>query len=103
MTRGEVVLWQALRAKRFDGVRFRRQHPFGPYVLDFFCPSARLAIEVDGPVHDREHQAAADYARDQQLLRQGVRTLRVSSAEVIGDLERVLDRIGAWVGTRALS
>src|SRR5260370_33825496 len=48
MSLPEVVLWQALRKARFAGLRIRRQHPIGPYILDFYCPAARLAIEVDG-------------------------------------------------------
>jgi very-short-patch-repair endonuclease len=52
MTLPEVILWQWLR-QRPDGLKFRRQHPTGPYVLDFFCSDARLAIEVDGEAHSR--------------------------------------------------
>jgi very-short-patch-repair endonuclease len=97
MTRSEVVLWQAVRASRLDGYKTRRQHPFGPYVLDFFCTAARLAIEVDGAAHQNEQQAALDHGRDRYLLRHGVRTLRVTSAEVMGDLEGVLSTIRAWI------
>jgi very-short-patch-repair endonuclease len=93
MTRSEVVLWQALRGGRLDGHRFRRQHPFGAYVLDFFCASARLAVEVDGPVHEGERQGAIDHSRDRYLAARGVQTLRVEAAEVLGNGEDVLDRI----------
>jgi very-short-patch-repair endonuclease len=48
MSLPEIVLWQALRKARLGGLRFRRQHPIGPYIVDFYCPAARLAIEVDG-------------------------------------------------------
>src|SRR5438874_3677081 len=56
MTLPEIVLWQALR-RSLLGLRFRRQHPIGPYVLDFYCPSARLAIEIDGLAHDRDRKS----------------------------------------------
>jgi len=54
MTLPEVVLWQHLRGRHFSGPRFRRQHPAGPYVLDFYCPAAKLAVEIDGYVHGLE-------------------------------------------------
>jgi very-short-patch-repair endonuclease len=50
-TAAEVMLWEALRNRRLDGVKFRRQHPVGPFVIDFCCPERRLAIEVDGGIH----------------------------------------------------
>ena len=59
----EIVLWQALRKLRVGGLRFRRQHPIGPYILDFYCPSARLAIEVDGFAHDTVAEAHRDARR----------------------------------------
>ena len=51
MTLPEVLVWQHIRGRRLDGIRFRRQHPIGPYILDFFCEDARLAVEVDGESH----------------------------------------------------
>jgi very-short-patch-repair endonuclease len=52
MTLPEVLLWQELRGGKLDGLQFRRQHPVGPYILDYFCTAARLAVEVDGRGHD---------------------------------------------------
>jgi very-short-patch-repair endonuclease len=66
-------------------------------VLDFFCAAAALAIEVDGPVHDQERRAASDFFRDQYLIKRGARTLRVSTDEVLGDLDGVLARIRGWI------
>ncbi|HTT85199.1 MAG TPA: endonuclease domain-containing protein [Rhizomicrobium sp.] len=60
MTLPEVLLWNALRGGQLQNLRFRRQHPVGPYILDFYCPSARLAVEVDGAVHSRERQCNHD-------------------------------------------
>jgi very-short-patch-repair endonuclease len=101
MTRAEVVLWQRLRASR-AGAKIRRQHPFGPYVLDFFCKAASLAIEVDGTVHDKELQAQRDASRDRHLLRLGVRTLRVTSAQVMSDPDRVVEVIKRWIERSAM-
>jgi very-short-patch-repair endonuclease len=103
MGRAEVVLWQAVRGKRLDGHEIRRQQPFGPYVLDFFCSDAALAIEVDGPVHGHDRTAMADCSRDQYLIKRGVRTLRVSTNEVLGDLDGVLGQIKAWIERGRLS
>ncbi len=64
-TRSEALLWNALRRKRLDGRKFRRQQPIGPFVVDFFCPAERLIVEVDGPIHDSQREA--DRVR-QQLL-----------------------------------
>ncbi len=52
MTQVEQVLWQALQRRQLDGLEFRAQHPVGPFVLDFYCPACRLAIALDGPIHD---------------------------------------------------
>ncbi len=92
MTLPEVVLWQALRGRRLKGLRFRRQHPVGQYILDFYCPSARLAVEVDGMAHDFVEQAVHDARRDAWLSERGVRVLRFQARDVLGEdgLEGVL-------------
>jgi very-short-patch-repair endonuclease len=65
MSLPEIVLWQALQKLWLGGLRFRRQHPIGPYILDFYCPSARLAIEVDGFAHDTVAEAHRDPRRQE--------------------------------------
>jgi len=60
MTLPEVVLWQELRRGKLKGLQFRRQHPIGPYILDFYCSAARLAIEIDGASHSSDVQAKHD-------------------------------------------
>ena len=67
MTLPEVVLWTALRQGRLAGLRFRRQHPVGPYILDFYCSRARLAVEVDGAGHDQPDQLRHDARRGDWL------------------------------------
>jgi very-short-patch-repair endonuclease len=94
MSLPEVLLWQVLRT-RPDGLKFRRQHPTGPYTLDFFCSDARLAIEVDGEAHDRGDRPARDETRDAWLARTGVETMRIPATEVLNDLEGVVRGIGA--------
>ena len=98
LTPPEVKLWQALR-HRATGLKVRRQHPVGPYVLDFYVAAARLAIEVDGSAHDFGDRPAADAERDQWLLAKGVRTLRVSAADVLSDVDAVVRLIGQRCAT----
>ncbi|MFW2830465.1 endonuclease domain-containing protein [Sphingomonas sp. ID0503] len=86
MTLPEVLLWQALRG-RPAALRFRRQHPAGRYILDFYCPAVRLCIEVDGEVHGRGNQPAWDKERDAWLRSQSVRVLRIPAGEVLRDVE----------------
>ncbi|WP_448663454.1 endonuclease domain-containing protein [Sphingomonas sp. CJ20] len=86
LTLPEVLLWQALRTGP-AGLRFRRQHPAGIYVLDFFCPAAKLAVEVDGEAHARGDRPERDAMRDSWLRAQGVRVLRIPAQVVLSDLE----------------
>jgi hypothetical protein len=89
MTLPEVLLWQELR-KRPAGLRFRRQHPAGAYVLDFFCPRHRIAVEVDGEVHGRGDTPVRDAARDAWLIGEGISILHIRAADVLGDVEAVV-------------
>jgi very-short-patch-repair endonuclease len=91
MTPAERWLWQALRADRLGGLRFRRQHPLGPFVVDFYCAAHRLVVEVDGDVH--LDQTEYDAARSLRLQEYGYRVLRFMNDEVITSLPLVLDRI----------
>ena len=92
MTLPEVQLWQALKGRQLDGLKFRRQHPAAPYVLDFYCAEAKLAVEIDGQTHS-DGQAAKDAQRDAFLLKQGVRTIRVPATAVLNDLPSILYHI----------
>src|SRR5439155_3820713 len=78
--------------RRLAGLRVRRQHPIGPYIVDFYCPSARLAIEVDGFAHDTAAAARHDETRQAWLARRGVTVLRVRASDVLRDerLEGIL-------------
>src|SRR5690348_17863135 len=92
MTLPEVLLWRWLR-QRPEGLKFRRQHPTGPYVLDFFCSDARLAVEIDGEAHNRGDRPVRDAARDQWLSRSGIATLRIAAHEVMSNLDGVITHV----------
>jgi very-short-patch-repair endonuclease len=93
----EVILWRALRT-RPAGLKFRRQHPIGPYILDFVCLSMRLAIEVDGEAHARGDRPTRDRARDHDLAARGFRTLRISARDVLTDLDAVVRHVADACG-----
>ncbi|MGH6694002.1 endonuclease domain-containing protein [Sphingopyxis sp.] len=90
MSLPEVMLWQRLRA-RPGGVKFRRQHPLGRFVADFYAPDARMIVEVDGMAHDLGDRPERDLARDEWLRGQGFVVVRVAAAEVLRDVDAVVD------------
>jgi very-short-patch-repair endonuclease len=97
MTLPEVLLWQSLRGGRLEGLRFRRQHPIGAYILDFFCSEASLAVEIDGNSHDHAERALHDGVRDSWLGKQGIIVLRFAACDVLDETKRpdVLTTIAA--------
>ena len=97
MSPPEVRLWQALRA-RPRGLKFRRQHPSGPYIADFYCHSARLIIEVDGEAHNRGDRPQRDVTRDQWFETRQLRVMRVPATDVLRDCDAVVRWIVAIVG-----
>lgn len=91
LTPAEALLWEALRGKRLEGLRFRCQHPVGNFILDFYCPTCKLVVEVDGEIH----QAQVDYDLDRtnKLAEYGYTVLRFSNQQVMNDLPLVLEEI----------
>ena len=97
-TPAERELWKWLRARRLDGLKFRRQHPRNGFVHDFFCQEARLIIELDGSHHrDTFRQYANDGARDELTQTDGYSVLRFGNREVLEDVPTVLSKIRAAV------
>jgi very-short-patch-repair endonuclease len=96
-TSAEKLLWQALRSNQL-GVRFRRQHPIGPYIVDFYAPERKLVIEVDGDPHFESEQVEYDLARTTYLDTMDVRVKRYTNGQVHGDLASVLADIRKTLG-----
>ncbi len=90
-TPAEQILWKHLRRHRLGGFKFRRQHVLIGFIVDFYCRSAKLVVEVDGPMHD--FQIEADRLREEKLRGQGLEVLRVTNADVTERLGQVLTRI----------
>ena len=91
MTEAEEALWSVLRKNGVADLHFRRQHPIGRFILDFYCASKRLCIEVDGSVHDEQRDY--DEARTEALARLNIRVLRFRNDEVLSNLASVVRRI----------
>jgi very-short-patch-repair endonuclease len=83
-----MILWKRLRSRRLADLKFRRQHPIGPFVADFYCHEAGLVVEVDSAAHDG--RLDRDKSRDQWMLARGIETLRVRAADVNTNLDGVL-------------
>ena len=92
-TEPEQILWRHLRNRNFAGYKFRRQRPFDDYVLDFYCPSAKLAIELDGGGHNYRAGQIRDRTRSEFLARHGVTVLRFWNHQVRQELDSVLRSI----------
>ncbi|KKW28602.1 MAG: hypothetical protein UY73_C0041G0002 [Parcubacteria group bacterium GW2011_GWA2_52_8] len=98
MPEPESVLWNILRREGI-GVKFRRQFSIQNYILDFYSPKAKLAIEIDGDSHFNSQTIIKDRNRDKELKKMGITTLRFTNAEVVKNLEGVFDRIQEVVST----
>ena len=91
LTNAEKLFWWEVKDRRLDGHKFRRQHPIGPYIADFACIESKLVVEVDGGQH--ADAIAYDRQRDSYLQSQGFRVLRFWNADVLTNMESVIDTI----------
>ncbi|HEU0051311.1 MAG TPA: endonuclease domain-containing protein [Patescibacteria group bacterium] len=92
-TDSERLLWSRLRARQISGLKFFRQYSVGPYILDFYCPTKHLAIEVDGGQHMEKEQKEYDEDRTAFLESHGIRVVRFWSNEILKNLSGVLQKI----------
>jgi very-short-patch-repair endonuclease len=86
----EMLLWRLLRLSRRD-LRFRKQHAIGPFVADFYCPAAKLVIEIDGAIHNQRQDA--DENRDAYMMSLGLRVIRIRAGDVLADPQAIADGI----------
>jgi len=93
MTRSERTLWFSLRGRQVRGYKFRRQHGIGKYVVDFYCPELKLAIEVDGDSHLSDEAREYNARRQDWLEQFGIRFLRFTDDEICSNADRVIERI----------
>ena len=100
-TPAEQALWRLLRNRRLAGFKFRRQHPFGPYILDGFCARAKLVVEADGDTHTTPDGQTRDRERDTYLAANGILVLRFWNNEIADEQEAVIERIAEVCAERA--
>jgi very-short-patch-repair endonuclease len=98
LTAAEASLWKLLQGKKLEGKKFRRQHSVGNYILDFYCPTERIAIELDGQGHFETQQAIYDQERDLFLKYYGIRVLRFENKEVWNNSESLLEKVKSYFG-----
>jgi very-short-patch-repair endonuclease len=101
-TDAERKLWSVLRGHQVAGLRFRRQQPIGPYIVDFYCPAARLIVELDGDQHGADDNAARDALRSQWLASNGYRVLRFPNWQILKNPQSILDEIARAFEIRAV-
>lgn len=92
-TETEKILWKILRNRRFKELKFRRQHPIGRFIADFYCSKLNLIIELDGPIHDFKKQEEYDRLRERVLRENGLRVLRFKNEEVVNNVDKIFRRI----------
>ena len=93
MTDTERFLWSRIRGKQLNGYQFYRQRPIGNFIVDFYCPAARLVIELDGGQHFEEEGKTRDMLRDEYLRGIGIKVLRFSDRDVFKNIEGVIEEI----------
>jgi len=92
-TSAEAVLWTILKKKQVGGLKFRRQHSVGKYILDFYCPEINLAIELDGKIHLHPGQRRRDLNREEFLFKQGIQVLRFENKIVFENPNEIIEKI----------
>ena len=92
-TPAEKLLWEKLRNRKLAGLKFARQHPFGRYVVDFYCAELKLIIELEGVVHEKPMQKEYDENRFAELKNRGLRILRVRNEDALNKTEELMKRI----------
>lgn len=92
-TKAEKILWEYLRNRNLDGLKFRRQHPIGKFIADFYCHEMKLVVELDGAVHDGKMNVQYDEARTLELKGSGIKVIRFRNSEVENNISFVLNEI----------
>jgi very-short-patch-repair endonuclease len=97
MPKAEVMLWMKLKGKQIDGLKFRRQYSVGPYVVDFYCPAAKLVVEIDGETHIGAGAEAQDAQRQRAIEALGLHVVRVWNTDIYQNIDGVLEHIARCV------
>jgi very-short-patch-repair endonuclease len=93
MTLSEILLWKKLRDRKIFNTKFRKQHPIGMFIVDFYCHEYKLVIEVDGEVHNDKESGEYDLGRSAELNKFGIKVIRFTNDDVIYNIDSVITRI----------
>jgi very-short-patch-repair endonuclease len=93
MTNAEHILWQHVNKKKILGLRFRRQHSIGQFIVDFYCHQIKLVVEVDGEIHDNKHNIEYDKQRTYELKKLGLEVIRFKNDQVLNQIDSVIQEI----------
>ncbi len=97
MTEAEKLLWAALKNRKLDGLKFRRQHPLHLYIADFYCHEKRLIIEVDGGIHNKSEIREHDENRTAEFDRLGITVIRFTNEQITQTIDKVLEEINSHI------
>jgi very-short-patch-repair endonuclease len=97
MTDAERLLWSKVRRKQIGSFQFYRQKNIGPYIVDFYCPAAKLIVEIDGGQHYQKDGMEKDEVRNRYLEKQGLTVIRFSNLDVLKNIDGVLDRMREYL------
>lgn len=97
MTDAEKRVWIFLRKRQVKGIKFRRQYSIDQFIIDFYCPQLKIAIEIDGDIHDEKFIKERDEERQLYLEQFGAKFLRIKNDDVFGNLDRVFERIEKFI------
>jgi cyclase len=92
-TEAENILWENIRHKKLNGLKFRRQHPIGDYIIDFYCHDKKLGIEVDGEIHQKKEHKMNDLQRTSELNQLGIQIIRFTNNEILDEMKMVKKKI----------
>ncbi|MCX6243566.1 MAG: endonuclease domain-containing protein [Bacteroidetes bacterium] len=103
MTEAETVLWEELKGRNLNGLKFRRQHPVNRYIADFYCHEKKLVIEVDGGIHEHNSVIEHDENRSAELERLGICVVRFTNDQVLNNIKSVINKIREITGEDSVS
>ncbi len=96
-TPAEALLWDKLRGRRLDGLKFRRQHSIGKYIVDFYCPKKKLVVELDGKIHESLAAMKYDFKRQNEIELEGIKVIRFTNQQIFDHTKMVLEEISSVV------
>lgn len=96
MTKAERLLWEELRNKKFQSLKFRRQNPISRFIVDFYCHQLKLVVELDGEIHQRKNVRENDKIREGELVEFGLTVIRFGNEEVLNDTSEVLKKLSLF-------